>query len=282
MIETLPAVFEMDEIIYELRDQITALSYGALNQAFSLIRSLDSRKSQIFSDRDSIESYHHAVSEVLIKTAHLRSCLALGAMATEVPDREDVEANQRAMSALKSKAERAVRAGCDGMWVTHRGSVATAMSIFDNDLPTPNQLYVTRDDVNIARDILLAPPPGRPSEAEFRDNIRVAVQFIETWLSGRGSLIVDGRREDTASVELRRGQIWQWIHHRVKLDTRQKVSSAMFETTLGDVLKFIKADIGNDAWRDGRYREAAALLKTLSTAAVLDPAFSKRASRKLS
>ncbi len=256
LVDDISAAFEMDEIAYELRDHIAGLSPGGMNYAFSLIRSFATHKTRIITDAGPLDE---TLSGAIIRTAHGRGIAAVAALAR-------VNA--------KADAEHAVRQGFDGLWASHPDQVAGVVKIFNDDMPTPNQIYVTRDDAAVTQKALLATADGCKAEALFRANIHAALQGIEGWLGGRGTVMIDGGTGDAASIEFRRAQIWQWLHHGMKLDSGKKLSAAIFEGYLAEALKQVNAS-------DGRFKEAANLLKSLCLAKEFVPDFTTLAMRKL-
>jgi malate synthase len=267
MLDALSPVFEVDEIAFELRDHLAALSLCRWSYARSFIGISDGRKAVALPDRGALAPLHEAVSGLLIKTAHRRGCLAIGGTI--------------ASAAGRSGAERAVRAGHDGVLTTNVESVAAAVKVFNDDMPTANQIYVTRDDVSPARKDLIAIPVGVTSEAAFRQNIRMAFLYIESWLRGRGSVSIDGSVEDAASADFRWAQVWQGCQHGIKLDTGRKMNEALVEECLAEEIKRVKVEIGDEAYRNGRFKEAIALFRSLCLAKDLAPSFTVSAARKL-
>lgn len=255
-IDDISAAFEMDEIAYELRDHIAGLAPGGLNYAFSYVRIFGAQKTRLLTSPDSLND---TLSGAVIRTAHCRGLLALAAMTR---------------GNAQSDAETAVRQGFDGLWASHHEQVAGVTKIFNDDMPTPNQIYVSREDADVSQKSLLAMTDGVKAEALFTQNIRVALLGLESWLNGRGTIAHDNIIEDTASIEFRRAQLWQWLRHGVKLDSGAKLSAAMFDACLVETLKQVKSS-------DGRFREAASLLKTLCLAKAFVPDFSMLAMRKL-
>ena len=254
-IDSVCAAFEIDEIAYELREHLAGLSLADSRYGFSFIRCFGLHKTRILADAGVSTA---ALSGVLIRTAHRRGLLALASMT-----RGDA----------RSAAESAVREGFDGLWTSDPEQVQTVTKIFNEDMPTANQLYVTRGEVVAGTKDIVGIADGPRSEAVFQQNVRVALLGFEAWLGGRGTVMVDGICEDAASAEFRRAQIWQWLRHGVKLDTR-KLTDAVFEEHLADVLKQMKS-------ADGRFKEAAQLLKSLVQAKHFEPEFTSLAMRKL-
>jgi malate synthase len=256
MVDDISAVFEVDEISYELRDHIAGLSPGGMSYAFSLIRSFSSQKTRVVADAGPLDE---ALSGAVIRAAHKRGLAAIAALAR---------------GNAKGDAERAVRQGFDGLWTSHPDQVAGVARIFNDDMPTPNQIYVTRDDAALSQKALLATTDTVKAEALFKSNIHAALLGLEAWLSGRGTVVVDGSLEDTASIEFRRAQIWQWLRYGVKLDSGAKLNPAMFEMYLAETLKQVKSS-------DGRFKEASSLLKSLCLAKEFVPGITALAMRKL-
>ncbi len=284
LIETLPAGFEMDEILFELRDHIVGLNCGRWDYIFSFIKTFANHKRFLLPDRAQLvmsEAFLAAYSALLVRTCHRRGAFAMGGMAAQIPNRRDEEANRIAFARVTADKEREVRAGHDGTWVAHPDLVPLAKKIFDEFMPTPNQLYVNRDDVEVGQTELLEVHEGRPTEAGFRDNIRVGVQYIEAWLRGRGAVPIYNLMEDTATAEIARAQIWQWLKFGAALDTGRKATRAFFETCLAEEMRRVKQEVGEDAFKAGRFKEAATLFKALATAKSFEPFLTVPAYRKL-
>ena len=268
LIETLPAAFEMDEIIYELRDHMAGLNCGRWDYIFSFIKTLANNKAYVLPDRSQVvmsKAFLAAYSALLIKTCHRRGCFAMGGMAAQIPNRKDPEANEAALAKVKADKEREARNGHDGTWVAHPDLVPVAMKVFNELMPTPNQLYVTRDDVKVSQKDLLQIHEGTKTEDGFRENIRVGVQYIEAWLRGRGAVPIYNLMEDAATAEISRSQIWQWLKFGAKLEGGQKVTRAFFDKALVEEMKRVKAEVGEDAYGKGRFKEAIAIFKAMST-----------------
>ena len=268
LIETLPAAFEMDEIIYELRDHMAGLNCGRWDYIFSFIKTFACNKNYVLPDRSQVvmsKGFLAAYSALLIKTCHKRGCFAMGGMAAQIPNRKDPEANQIALDKVKADKEREARNGHDGTWVAHPDLVPVAMKVFNELMPTPNQLYVTRDDVNIGQKDLLQVHEGSKTEEGFRENIRVGVQYIEAWLRGRGAVPIYNLMEDAATAEISRSQIWQWLKFGAKLEGGQKVTRPFFDSCLAEEMKQVKGEVGDDAYAKGSFKEAIAIFKAMST-----------------
>jgi malate synthase len=284
LIETLPAAFEMDEILYELREHVTGLNCGRWDYIFSFIKRLGKNKRFLTPDRGTMtmdRAFLRAYSLLLIKTCHRRGAFAMGGMAAQIPNRKDEEANRVAFARVAADKEREVRAGHDGTWVAHPDLVPLAKQIFDEFMPTPNQLYVNRDDVEVGRQELLEIHDGRRTEMGFRENIRVGVQYIEAWLRGRGAVPIYNLMEDAATAEISRAQIWQWLKFGASLDTGRKATRQFFETCLAEEMQRVRQEVGEEAFKAGRFKEAVALFKSLVTAKSFEPFLTVPAYRKI-
>jgi len=284
LIETLPAGFEMDEILFELRDHIAGLNCGRWDYIFSFIKTFANNRRFLLPDRAQLvmsKAFLAAYSALLVKTCHRRGAFAMGGMAAQIPNRKDEDANRIAFAKVAADKEREVRAGHDGTWVAHPDLVPLAKKIFDEFMPTPNQLYVNRDDVEVGRQELLEIHDGRRSEAGFRDNIRVGVQYIEAWLRGRGAVPIYNLMEDAATAEIARAQIWQWLKLGASLDGSRRATRAFFETCLAEEMQRVRREVGEEAFKAGRFKEAVALFKSLATAKTFEPFLTIPAYRKL-
>jgi malate synthase len=268
LIETLPAAFEMDEIIYELREHMAGLNCGRWDYIFSFIKTLASNKKYVLPDRSQMvmsKAFLAAYSALLIKTCHRRAAFAMGGMAAQIPNRKDPEANQIALDMVIADKEHEARNGHDGTWVAHPDLVPVAMNVFNALMPTANQLYVKRDDVSVGQKELLEIHKGTKTEACFRENIRVGVQYLEAWLRGRGAVPIYNLMEDAATAEISRSQIWQWLKFGATLDTGKKVTEKFFAVCLAEEMKRVKQEVGVAAFAQGRFKEAISIFKAMST-----------------
>jgi malate synthase len=253
LIETVLAAFEMDEILFELRDHICALNAGRWDYIFSLIKKLHTR-GQVLPDRPQVTMavpFMRAYTELLVRTCHSRGAHAMGGMSAVIPSRKDEEANQRAFEAVRTDKEREAGDGFDGTWVAHPDSVPVATQAFDAVLgERPNQVERTRDDVDVEAPDLLAVPetPGAVTEAGLRSNVNVGIQYISSWLRGNGAAAIYGLMEDAATAEIARAQVWQWIRHGVALDDGRPVTPGLVRELEADELEKIRAEIGDDEW----------------------------------
>jgi malate synthase len=272
LIETLPAAFEMDEIIYELRDHMAGLNCGRWDYIFSFIKTLRNKPEYLLPDRGQVvmgKAFLKAYSELLIKTCHRRGAFAMGGMAAQIPDRRNAAINEAAFAKVRADKEREAKAGHDGTWVAHPDLVPVAQEVFDKFMPQPNQLDRMREDVKIGQKELLEVHEGTRTEAGFRENIRVGVQYIEAWLRGRGAVPLYNLMEDAATAEISRSQIWQQLHFNATLDDGQKVTKALFEKLLGEEMERVKGEIGAKTYEAGRFSDAIEIFRNLSTAETL-------------
>ena len=268
LIETLPAAFEMDEIIYELRDHMAGLNCGRWDYIFSFIKTLATKKDYVLPDRSQVvmsKAFLAAYSALLIKTCHKRGCFAMGGMAAQIPNRKDEAANAVAFAKVKADKEREARNGHDGTWVAHPDLVPVAMGVFNELMPTPNQLYVTRDDVKVGQKDLLEIHQGSKTEEGFRENIRVGVQYIEAWLGGRGAVPIYNLMEDAATAEISRSQIWQWLKFGAKLENGKKVTRKFFDQCLKEEMLRVRNEVGVATYAQGNFKTAIQLFKAMST-----------------
>ena len=215
LIETLPAVFEMDEILHALRGRIVGLNCGRWDYIFSYIKTFRAHRDRVLPERTQIGMtvpFLKAYSEWLIRVCHRRGAFAMGGMAAQIPISRDVEANEIAMAKVRADKQREVSAGHDGTWVAHPGLIPIAQGIFDAGMPMPNQVHVARDDVTVTRDALITPSTGTITRAGFLNNIDVCVRYVAAWLDGLGCVPIHHLMEDAATAEISRAQLWQWLH----------------------------------------------------------------------
>ena len=231
LIETLPAAFEMDEILYELRDHIVGLNCGRWDYIFSFIKRLGKNRAFLTPDRSAMtmgKAFLNAYSLLLIKTCHRRGAFAMGGMAAQIPVKGDAHANDEAFAKVRADKEREASAGHDGTWVAHPDLVPIAKEVFDRLMPQANQLSVMREDVRVTAAEMIEVHQGKRTEEGLRENLRVGVQYIEAWLRGRGAVPIYNLMEDAATAEISRAQVWQWLHLKAKLDDGREVTPAMF------------------------------------------------------
>jgi len=272
LIETLPAAFEMDEILWELREHSAGLNAGRWDYMFSIIKSFRNRPDFVLPDRNSVMMtvpFMRAYTELLVKTCHRRGAHAMGGMAAFIPSRRDAEANERAQAKLKADKEREATDGFDGTWVAHPDSVANATAEFDKVLgDRPNQVGRLREDVGVeAGDLLnVGATPGEVTEEGLRNDVNVGIQYISSWLRGNGAAGIYGLMEDAATAEIARSQVWQWIRHGAELEDGRPVTSQLVQRLEGEELEKIREEIGNDDWfySEGRPEESRRLFEQVA------------------
>ncbi|MET4675378.1 MULTISPECIES: malate synthase A [unclassified Luteibacter] len=216
LIETLPAAFQMDEILHALRSRIVGLNCGRWDYIFSYLKTFRAHADRLLPDRGQVTMtvpFLKAYSELLIRTCHRRGAFAMGGMAAQIPIRGDDDANEAAMAKVRADKLREVTAGHDGTWVAHPALVPVAQAIFDAHMPTPNQLHVSRDDVSVSREQLIAPAIGTVTRTGFDNNVEVCLRYTAAWLDGQGCVPIHHLMEDAATAEIARAQLWQWLHH---------------------------------------------------------------------
>jgi malate synthase len=246
LIETINATFQMDEILYALKDYCVGLNCGRWDYIFSFIKQFHARPDFVLPERAQVTMTTHflrSYSRLLIKTTHKRGAFAMGGMAAFIPVKNDPAANDKAIAAVKADKEREAGDGHDGTWVAHPALVPVAMEVFDRLMKEKNQVSRQRDDVITAKD-LLAIPEGTITEAGLRGNISVALQYIAAWLGGNGCVPINNLMEDAATAEISRSQIWQWIHHSATLDDGRKVTIELFTIYLKEETDKVKQKTG--------------------------------------
>src|SRR5271170_693437 len=239
LIETILAAFEMDEILYELKDHSAGLNCGRWDYIFSFIKKFQGDKAAILPDRATVTMTSHflrSYSLLAIKTCHRRGAPAIGGMAALIPIKDDPAANEKAMNAVKADKERESSDGHDGTWVAHPGLVPLAREIFDRNMPEPNQINRLRDDVNVTAQDLLVVPPGEITEAGLRTNVAVAIGYLEAWLRGIGCVPLFNLMEDAATAEISRAQLWQWERYGSKLADGRTVDKTLVDATIEEEL----------------------------------------------
>jgi malate synthase len=272
LIETLPAAFEMDEILYELRDHIVGLNCGRWDYIFSFIKRLASNEKFLTPDRAVMtmgKAFLNAYSLLLIKTCHRRGAFAMGGMAAQIPIKGDPAANEAAFAKVRADKEREAGNGHDGTWVAHPDLVPVAMEVFNRLMPQANQLAKLREDVAVTAADLLHVHEGEHTEEGLRENIRVGVQYIEAWMRGRAVPLYN-LMEDAATAEISRAQIWQWLRHKVILSDGRTVTPDLFKSLLDDEMSKLRETLGEAAFGGGRFKEAIALFEKMSLSETFD------------
>jgi len=263
LIETILASFEMDEILYELKDHSAGLNCGRWDYIFSFIKKFRNHKEFVLPNRSEVTMTRHFLKsyvELLIQTCHRRNIHAMGGMAAQVPIKNDPVANEEALEKVRLDKLREVKAGHDGTWVAHPGLVPIAKKVFDEGMPTPNQISVKRAPVHITAKDLLTPADGTITEAGLRWNIDVGLQYLEAWLRGVGCVPIYNLMEDAATAEICRAQVWQWVKWGAKLDDGRPVTAAMVNGVVDDLL----AKRGHTS---GEFAKASQIFRQMMTSA---------------
>ncbi|MGB5249171.1 MAG: malate synthase A [Gammaproteobacteria bacterium] len=264
LIETILAAFEIDEILYALKDYIVGLNCGRWDYIFSFIKKFQKYPDFVLPERSQVTMTTHflrSYSQLVIKTCHHRGALAIGGMAAQIPIKGDEAANEAAIAKVRQDKEREAGDGHDGTWVAHPGLVGLALEVFDQHMPGPNQLSRLREDVTVNAADLLAIPPGNISESGLRHNINIAIRYMAAWLGGNGCVPIYNLMEDAATAEISRAQIWQWIRHpRGELEDGRRITLEMYENLRDEELASIRKEVGEQAFAGGHYEQAASLL----------------------
>jgi malate synthase len=271
LIETILAAFEMDEILYELREHSAGLNIGRWDYIFSCIKKFRSNKSFCLADRAQVTMtapFLRSYALLLVKTCHRRNTFAMGGMAAQIPIKNDRIANNAAIEKVRQDKIREATDGCDGTWVAHPGLVEVAKAVFDHYMPSPNQIHRKRDDVEVtAHDLLRFEPETPITEAGLRNNISVGIQYLGSWLAGNGCVPVFNLMEDAATAEISRSQIWQWTRSpKGVLADGRKVTKDLVRKLLPEELAKVKTLLGEREWLAGRYEDAALLFDELTAA----------------
>jgi len=274
LIETIPAAFEMDEILYELREHSAGLNAGRWDYIFSMVKTFRDRPDMLLPDRAKVTMtvpFMRAYTELLVKTCHRRGAHAMGGMSAFIPSRKDPSINEKAIPQVRADKEREAQAGYDGTWVAHPDLVATAIEQFDAVLgDRDNQVDRQRDDVQVTAEQLLdARSAGDDiTEAGLRMNVNVGIQYISSWLRGNGAAAIYNLMEDAATAEISRSQVWQWVRHGATLDTGERVTPELVRRLEDEELEKIRREIGDDAWfeRHGRPQQSRELFERVALA----------------
>ena len=270
LIEVILAAFEMDEILWELRDYIVGLNCGRWDYIFSFIKKFSRFADMVLPDRAQVTMTTHflrSYSKLLIKTTHRRGAFAMGGMAAQIPIKNDPAANDAAIAKVRADKEREAGDGHDGTWVAHPGLVPIAKEIFDAGMREENQLDRKRDDVNVSAEDLLRIPEGTITETGLRNNVDVSIQYMASWLGGNGCVPIHNLMEDAATAEISRAQIWQWIHHPTGvLDDGRKITVELYRQITREELAKLRAELGEAAFAAGNFERAARILDEITTA----------------
>ncbi|MGB1253439.1 MAG: malate synthase A [Candidatus Promineifilaceae bacterium] len=267
LIETILATFELDEILYELRDHSAGLNCGRWDYIFSAIKKLRNHPQFTFPNRAQVtmtSHMMHAYSQLVIKTCHRRGIHAMGGMAAQIPIKNDPEANDRALEKVRQDKVREAQNGHDGTWVAHPGLVPIAKAVFDEFMPTPHQIHVKREDVQVTAADILHVPQGHITQEGFLTNIDVGLQYIESWLRGVGCVPIYNLMEDAATAEISRSQLWQWVHSpSARLADGREVTPELYQELLPVAVARTASAVGETRFAAGKFAEAQTLLSKL-------------------
>lgn len=270
LIETILAAFEMDEILYELREHSAGLNCGRWDYIFSFIKKFRNDPATVMPDRAQVTMATHflsSYSQLAVKTCHRRNAPAIGGMAAFIPVKDDAAANDRAFAQVRADKEREANNGHDGTWVAHPGLVPVAQEVFDRIMPTPNQMHRKRGDVNVTAADLLQVPAGTRTEAGLRNNVAVGIGYLEAWLRGTGCVPLFNLMEDAATAEISRAQVWQWVHTGATLDDGRLVDMALVDVIVTEELNGWRDRLGLDRYHGGKFAEAAQMFRDLAARA---------------
>jgi malate synthase len=268
LIETILAGFEMDEILYELRDHSAGLNCGRWDYIFSYIKKFKENPVFVLPDRAQVtmdKAFLKAYVELLIKTCHRRGIHAMGGMAAQIPIKNDAAANEAALEKVRADKMREVKAGHDGTWVAHPGLVEEALTIFNANMKGPNQLLILRQDVSTTAKDLLAVPSGEITAKGLHLNVNIGILYIEAWLRGVGCVPIYNLMEDAATAEISRTQVWQWVRHSAKMQDGTRVTPERVKQAVAEEMEKIRALVGDERYHKGQFERAAALFEDMST-----------------
>jgi malate synthase len=260
LIETILAAFEMDEILYELKEHSAGLNCGRWDYIFSFIKVFRNHPSMMLPDRSQVtmdKAFLKSYVDLLIQTCHKRGIHAMGGMAAQIPIKNDATANDAALERVRLDKLREVKAGHDGTWLAHPGLIPIAKAVFDEYMKTPNQIQVKREDVHVTAADLLKVHEGQITEQGLRLNVDVGIQYIESWLRGNGCVPIYNLMEDAATAEISRTQVWQWLRHGAKLNDGRQITAEMVREIVASMLQ-------RPGWDKGEFPRAAELFEKLS------------------
>ena len=266
LIETITASFQLDEIIYELRNHMAGLNCGRWDYIFSYIKKFKNHKNFRVPNRDQVtmsSPFMNAYSLLVIQKCHKRGVHAMGGMAAQIPIKNDEIANDAAFAKVKADKELEVRNGHDGTWVAHPGLVAVAMEVFDKHMTNKNQIHVSRDDVKVSEAALVEMPKGTITEEGVRKNINVGILYIESWLRGNGAAAIYHLMEDAATAEISRTQVWLWLHKNIQLEGGGVFNQEMYQRLKKEELEKIKNLVGESNFTKGKFKLAIELFDAL-------------------
>lgn len=270
LLETILAAFEMDEILWELKDHSAGLNCGRWDYIFSFIKKFREKPQFVLPDRAQVtmdKGFLKAYVDLLIKTCHRREIHAMGGMAAQIPIKSDPAANEAALEKVRQDKLREVKAGHDGTWVAHPGLVPIALEIFNSQMSGPHQIHLKRSEVRVGAQELLAVPAGKITPGGLRTNINVGVLYLEAWLKGTGCVPLYNLMEDAATAEISRTQVWQWIRHGAKMVDGEAVTGDLVKKILGQEMASIQKSVGDEKFRSGKFQLAARLFEAMMTQA---------------
>ncbi|MEM9680096.1 MAG: malate synthase A [Bacteroidota bacterium] len=268
LIETITASFQLNEFIYELKNHIVGLNCGRWDYIFSYIKKFRNHKAFTVPNRGEVtmtSPFMAAYSDLVIQVCHKRGIHAMGGMAAQIPIKHDPKANEEAIEKVRVDKEREAKNGHDGTWVAHPALVSVAMSEFNKYMPTPNQIFKKRNDVQVTPEDLIAIPEGTITEAGIRKNINVGILYLEAWLRGFGAVALYHLMEDAATAEISRTQVWQWLKHEAQLEDGRVFNQPLFETLFYDEVEKLITEVGEDRIEKTKFPQAIGLFKKLVT-----------------
>ncbi len=266
LIETITAAFELDEILYALKDHSAGLNCGRWDYIFSFIKKFKNNPDFVLPDRSKVTMqvpFMKSYALAVVKACHKRNVHAIGGMAAQIPIKEDPQQNEKALQKVVNDKTTEVRNGHDGTWVAHPALVAPVKKIFDEHMPTKNQICIKRHDVTIDEENLLEVPSGAITEEGVRTNINVGILYVESWLRGVGAAALYHLMEDAATAEISRTQLWQWIQHEITLSDGRLMTEELYDQLKKDEVDKIKSLLGEDRFTNGRFDEAITLFDDL-------------------
>jgi malate synthase len=284
LVETITASFQLNEFIYELKDHIVGLNCGRWDYIFSYIKKFRNHEGFIVPNRDQVTMttpFMAAYSDLVIQVCHKRGIHAIGGMAAQIPIKNNPKANAQAIEKVRIDKEREAENGHDGTWVAHPALVEVAMKEFDKYMPTPNQIFKKREDINVTESDLVELPKGTITEAGIRKNINVGILYMEAWLRGFGAVALYNLMEDAATAEISRTQLWQWLKNETLLENGRQFTKALFESILDDEVEKIITEIDESKIKETKFHEAITLFKTLVTQEVFEEFLTTQAYKQI-
>ena len=283
LIETLPAVFQMEEILFHLKDHIVGLNCGRWDYIFSFIKTLKKFPDKILPDRNLVtmnQPFLTAYSSLLVNTCHKRGAFAMGGMAAFVPSKSDDE-NKIILQKVKNDKMFEINNGHDGTWIAHPGLADYVNEIFDNELGNKNNQIQFKKDIEITSEQLLQGCDGQSSEECLRSNIRISLKYIEAWISGLGCVAIYGLMEDAATAEISRASIWQWIKNKNRLSNGKIVDEELFNLCLNEEFENVRNEIGSDLFENGKFDKAKSIFKEITLSEDIDEFLTLKAYEEL-